>query len=148
MVGAGLADRVIVIAGAINAIAGVLSMSMGTYLSSKAERDVAASLNGGAPPPDARSPLRDAAVMAAAYALGAVVPLLPFTIGVLSRSVAVALAVVLTGVALFLLGVGKAAVSHQQRVRSGVEMLLLASAAGVAGYLLGVVARSVFGLEV
>lgn len=35
MVGAALASFVIVLAGSINAIAGVLSMSMGTYLSSQ-----------------------------------------------------------------------------------------------------------------
>jgi VIT1/CCC1 family predicted Fe2+/Mn2+ transporter len=49
--------------------------------------------------------------------------------------------------ALFGLGGGKALVSRQNLVRSGMEMLLLAAAAGVAGYLLGVGAGAVFGIE-
>src|SRR3990170_687107 len=65
MVGATLSDGVIVLAGVVNAVAGVLSMSMGTFLSSQAERD--ALLASGVAAPVARSPLRDAGVMAAAY---------------------------------------------------------------------------------
>lgn len=155
MVGAALSSEIIVVAAAINAIAGVLSMSMGTYLSSKAERDVAVAAHNGsetlATEVEAKtlqSPQRDALVMAAAYALGATIPVLPFVGGFLSLGQALALAVILTGFTLFALGVGKAELSNQSRFRSGVEMLLLASAAGLAGYLLGVVARLVFGLEV
>jgi VIT1/CCC1 family predicted Fe2+/Mn2+ transporter len=156
MIGAALSNRIIVIAAAINAIAGVLSMSMGTYLSSKAERDVAIAARNGfdrpstdpEPPAPIRSPRRDAFVMAGAYALGASIPLLPFVGGSLNRAVALPVAVILAGLTLFFLGAGKAALSNQSRIRSGFEMLLLASAAGLAGYLLGVVARVVFGLEV
>jgi VIT1/CCC1 family predicted Fe2+/Mn2+ transporter len=86
--------------------------------------------------------------MAGAYALGASIPLLPFVGGSLNRAVALPIAVILAGLTLFFLGAGKAALSNQSRIRSGFEMLLLASAAGLAGYLLGVVARVVFGLEV
>jgi len=146
MVGGGLSNTVIVFAGAINAIAGVLSMSMGTYLSSKAERDVAVAANG--TPPEDVGPVRDAVVMAGAYAIGAFVPIVPFAFGFLSRGAALGVAVVLALITLFLLGYGKAVVSHQQRVRSGLEMLLLASAAGLLGFLLGAIARGVFGLDV
>lgn len=151
MVGAAFSNKIIVVAAAINAIAGVLSMSMGTYLSSKAERDVALSApaTGAATEETTRihRPQRDAFVMAGAYAVGATVPLLPFVIG-LTGGPAVASAVVLTGVTLFLLGVGKATLSHQGRIRAGLEMLVLASAAGLAGYFIGVAARAVFGLEI
>ncbi|MGI9648433.1 MAG: VIT1/CCC1 transporter family protein [Acidimicrobiia bacterium] len=146
MVGGGLSNTVIVFAGAINAIAGVLSMSMGTYLSSKAEQDVAAATESG--PTGQGEPGRDALVMAAAYAFGAVVPIVPFAVGLLSSAAALAAAVVLALVTLFLLGYGKAMVSHQDRVRSGLEMLVLASAAGVAGFLLGAIARGVFNLDI
>lgn len=48
---------------------GVVSMSMGTYLSSQAERD--ALVAAGAPVANGlRSPIRDAMVMAGAYAVG------------------------------------------------------------------------------
>jgi VIT1/CCC1 family predicted Fe2+/Mn2+ transporter len=57
-------------------------------------------------------------------------------------------AVTLTALTLFGLGVGKAIVSEQRRIRSGTEMLALASVAGAAGYLIGIATRAVFGLEV
>jgi VIT1/CCC1 family predicted Fe2+/Mn2+ transporter len=146
MVGATLSSGVIVLAGSINAIAGVLAMSMGTYLSSQAERDALMAHNGGL---DAeRSPVRDALVMALAYGIGAFTPLVPFMLPFLSRSWAVWGAVVFAGVALFALGAVKAEVSEQDRIRSGVQLLLLASAAGLAGYLIGVAAQGLFGISV
>jgi VIT1/CCC1 family predicted Fe2+/Mn2+ transporter len=149
MVGGGLSSTVIVFAGAINAIAGVLSMSMGTYLSSKAERDVAtAANNGNGARLDPANPRRDALVMAGAYAAGALVPIIPFALGFLNRAASLAVAVILALLTLFSLGYGKAVVSHQRRARSGMEMLVLASAAGLLGFFLGAVARSVFGLDV
>jgi len=147
MVGAQLSNRVIVIAAAINGIAGVLSMSMGTYLSSKAERDVALATEPGSDR-ESHTPERDAMVMAGAYAIGAVVPLVPFMLSFASLTVTMSLAIVLTLATLFGLGALKATLSHQDRIRSGLEMALLASAAGLAGYLIGVAARAVFGLEV
>jgi VIT1/CCC1 family predicted Fe2+/Mn2+ transporter len=155
MVGAALSSKIILIAAAINAIAGVLSMSMGTYLSSQAERDVAlagrnASDRSSIDPEPAvndHSPRRDALVMASAYAVGATIPLLPFIGGFLDDGPALVLAIVLAGLTLFFLGVGKGSLSNQHRIRSGLQMLLLASAAGLAGYFLGVVARAVFGLD-
>ncbi len=148
MVGGGLSSTVIVFAGAINAIAGVLSMSMGTYLSSKAERDVAAAIHPASTDSGQPNPGQDALVMAGAYAVGALVPIVPFALGFLDRAAALGSAVVLALFTLFLLGYGKAVVSHQQRVRSGLEMLAMASAAGLLGFLLGAVARGVFDLDV
>ena len=86
--------------------------------------------------------------MAGAYAIGAVVPLVPFMLNMSSLSMTMSLAIVLTLATLFALGALKATLSHQDRIRSGLEMALLASAAGLAGYLIGVAARAVFGLEV
>ena len=146
MVGAGLSTNVIVIAGIVNAIAGVLSMSAGAYLSSKAERDIRLA----APSLDeirSSSPLRDAGVMAAAYGLGALVPLLAFMIGVFDTHTALAIAVVATSLVLFGLGAIKAIASGQRIVRSGFEMLVLAAGAGLAGYFLGVLAGAVFGID-
>ena len=148
MLGATLASSVIVLAGSINAIAGVLSMSMGTYLSSQAERDAISANRSVSAGSRSRSPIRDAMVMAAAYAAGALVPLVPFTLPFVSRTGAVIAAIGLTAAVLFGLGVLKAVVGHQARLRSGLQLLALASAAGTTGYLLGVAAQAVFGIEV
>jgi VIT1/CCC1 family predicted Fe2+/Mn2+ transporter len=155
MVGAALSSKIILIAAAINAIAGVLSMSMGTYLSSQAERDVALAGQNASdrtsidpePAVNDHSPRRDALVMASAYAVGATIPLLPFIGGFLDDGPALVLAMALAGLTLFFLGVGKGSLSNQHRIRSGLQMLVLASAAGLAGYFLGVLARAVFGLD-
>jgi predicted membrane protein (TIGR00267 family) len=93
------------------------------------------------------SPRRDALVMASAYAVGATIPLLPFIGGFLDDGPALVLAMALAGLTLFFLGVGKGSLSNQHRIRSGLQMLVLASAAGLAGYFLGVLARAVFGLD-
>ncbi len=147
MVGAQLSVRVIAIVAGINGIAGVLSMSMGTYLSSKAEQDVGR-VNDKTVESSARSPQHDAFVMAGAYAAGAIIPVLPFAIGVDSADVALGAAVVLTALALFGLGMLKASLSNEPRLRSGLEMMLLASGAGLAGYLIGVGAQALFDLSV
>ena len=138
--------RKVPLAGSINAIAGVLAMSMGTYLSSQAERDALLAHNGGLEAE--RSPVRDALVMAAAYGIGALTPLVAFMLPFLSRGTAIGGAILSAGLALFALGVAKAEVSDQNRLRSGVELLLLASAAGLAGYLIGLGAQAVFGITV
>jgi VIT1/CCC1 family predicted Fe2+/Mn2+ transporter len=140
MAGADLGSGVIVLAGAVNAMAGMLSMSTGTYLSSQAERDaLRAAARAGAVE---RSPLRDALVMAFAYGSGALAPLLGFAV----PSFGLVTAIGITAVGLFLLGVFKAHLSGGDPVRSGLQLLLLASAAGWAGYGIGVGAGALFGV--
>ncbi|MDP2623753.1 MAG: VIT1/CCC1 transporter family protein, partial [Actinomycetota bacterium] len=77
---------------------------MGTYLSSQAERDALAAA--GTPVANGlRSPIRDAMVMAGAYAVGALVPLIALMTPFLDRPAAVVMAVTLTAATLFALGV-------------------------------------------
>jgi VIT1/CCC1 family predicted Fe2+/Mn2+ transporter len=142
MVGAQLSFRLILFVGGVNAIAGVLAMSMGTYLSSKAERDVSRAT--GDTSQSARSPARDATVMAGAYAVGAAIPLVPFVFGSANVAGTLVGAIGLTMAALFALGFGKAVLSHERRTKAALEMLLLASLAGVAGYGVGALAESLF----
>ena len=97
---------------------------------------------------DLRSPVRDALVMAGAYALGAFVPLIPFILTFIDKVPAFIGAGVLALAMLYWLGVVKATVGHQPKVRSGIQLLLLATAAGIVGFLLGALAREVFGIEV
>jgi VIT1/CCC1 family predicted Fe2+/Mn2+ transporter len=82
--------------------------------------------------------------MAGAYGAGALAPLAAFGMPGLGSGAVIALAVIITGAGLFALGVLKARVSGTGSVRSGLELLTLASAAGVAGYLIGAVARALF----
>ena len=143
MAGAQMSTQLIAAVAAINAIAGVLSMSMGTYLSSRAERDV--TKNGESIESHGRKPRRDAAVMAGAYALGATVPIIPFVAGMGIRSQMLTASLILTLAALFMLGVVKAALSGQRRIRAGVEMAALASAAGIGAFIIGLIGQAVLG---
>lgn len=89
------------------------------------------------------SPLRGALVMGGAFAVGGLVPILPFLIS--SGVPALVAASVLTGAALFGIGATKARWTRRSWFRSGLEILSLAAVAGVAGYFLGSVLPDLFG---
>jgi vacuolar iron transporter family protein len=79
--------------------------------------------------------LRGALVMGAAFGLGGVVPILPYLL--LPMGPAVYASVVLTGLALFAMGVVKSRWTRRHWLPSGLEIFLLGACAGVAGYFFG-----------
>ncbi len=81
--------------------------------------------------------------MGSAFALGAAVPVLPFLLT--TGLTALLIASVATGVVLFAIGATKARWTGRPWVRSGLEVLVLAAIAGVAGYLFGSVLPDLFG---
>lgn len=89
------------------------------------------------------SPLRGAVVMGASFAAGAAVPVAPF---LLTRgTLALGLAIGLTGLVLFTLGASKARWTGRSWLRSGAQVVLLAAVAGGAGHLLGTVLPRLLG---
>lgn len=88
-------------------------------------------------------PGRAALVMGGAFALGGVVPLVPWLIG--SGTGALVASSVLTGIALFALGSSTARFGRSSGLRGGLETLALAAAAGIAGYLFGQVLPTLLG---
>lgn len=90
------------------------------------------------------SVMRGAIFMGAAFGLGALVPILPF----LALPIAVALpaAVIATGLVLFGIGVIKSRWTRRSAASSGLEVLVLAAVAGIAGYLFGSVLPSLLGV--
>jgi len=95
-------------------------------------------------PGDAGSPLRGAIVMAAAFGVASLVPILPFVF--LTADVARFGAVILTGGALFAMGVIKNRWTRRHWLPSGVEIVVLGALAGVAGYLFGSVLPGLLGV--
>jgi len=81
------------------------------------------------------SPLQGAVFMGAAFGLGAAVPVIPFLI--FPVDAALPAAVVLSGAALFGIGVVKSRWTKRSAVRSGAEVLALAAFAGIVGYAFG-----------
>jgi predicted membrane protein (TIGR00267 family) len=86
-------------------------------------------------PIDRRSSLRSAGIIGISALAGSVVPVLPFGLLSIGRSVVAAL--VLGAVLLFALGAYKASVTTGQRVRSGAELAVIGMASAVAGYVIG-----------
>lgn len=90
------------------------------------------------------SVLQGALLMGAAFGLGAAVPVLPFLL--LPVWLALPVAAVATGGVLFAIGVIKSRWTKRSAFRSGVEVLLLAAVAGVAGYILGTLLPTLLGV--
>jgi len=199
IVGAAQSNAVVILVGLANAVAGAISMAAGSYLSSKAEREVheaeiareareldehpeeemaelAAILRYegmtaseadrvverlatdrnlflrtkvqkelGLNPDLPTNPLRNALAMGTAYVVGALVPLLPFLIG-MNGSVAFAVSVVAGGAALFSVGAIKARLVGKSIWSSGLEILVIGTVGAIAGYAIGVLVPALFGV--
>ncbi|MGH2446906.1 MAG: VIT1/CCC1 transporter family protein, partial [Candidatus Limnocylindria bacterium] len=85
--------------------------------------------------PDEGSPLQGALVMGAAFGLGSIPPILPHVF--IGGDGAVALSVTATLAVLFAIGVVKSRWTHRPWWSSGLEILVLGTVAGVAGYFFG-----------
>jgi len=95
---------------------------------------------------DVNNPVKGALVMAFSFLVGGVIPLAPFVFGPLD--LALALAVVLTGAALFAVGVFKGRLAGQSMTRSGLEFLVIALIATGIGYAIGFVIEQFTGVSV
>jgi VIT1/CCC1 family predicted Fe2+/Mn2+ transporter len=191
---------VVLLAGALSVVAGVLSMSVGTFLSSRAQRQVyeaelerergeirqhpgeeaaeliASLIARGMPRGDAAEvtrrvarhpdlmldllgmfelglapqrlgrPVRDAFVMAVAFAAGGLVPLLPFLYP--QPRVALAASAVVSIGALFLVGALKARLARLSVVRSGLEVVALGVGSGLVGFAIGRLASMALGVQI
>jgi vacuolar iron transporter family protein len=197
---AGVGPLVVLLGGAVSAMAGVLSMSIGTFLSSRAQRQLyereldrerreirdhageeiaeliaALSARGmaradaaevarrvgrhpdillsalaifelGLAPQRLGAPVRDALVMAVAFGVASVVPLLPF---MLTQGLpALGVSALVTLGALFCVGLLKARVAGVSALRSGLEVAVLAAASGLISFGLGRLASVVLGVDI
>jgi len=89
------------------------------------------------------SPIQGALVMGAAFALGALAPILPYVL--LPLEVAVFVSVIATAAVLFGIGVVKTRWTHGNPIASGIEILLIGALAGIVGYLFGTVLPTLVG---
>jgi vacuolar iron transporter family protein len=95
---------------------------------------------------DHGSPLQGALFMGAAFGLGAAVPVAPFLF--MPIGAAMPAAIVLTGLVLFGIGVTKSRWTRRSAVSSGLEVLVLAAIAGIAGYVFGTLLPTLVGVAV
>jgi len=92
-----------------------------------------------------RGAFQGALVMGATFGLGSVIPILPYVI--LPVGVAIWVSVALSAGVLFAMGVVKSRWTRRSPIRSGLEVLALATFAGVAGYVFGSVLPGLLGVQ-
>jgi VIT1/CCC1 family predicted Fe2+/Mn2+ transporter len=110
-------------------ISKALSSDVKTALQTHAREEL------GLNPEDLGSPFGAGASSFVSFALGAVVPLLPFLVGAAGNTFAVAIA--LAAAALFAVGATSARLTGQRLWRGGLRLLLIGGGAGVIAYALG-----------
>jgi vacuolar iron transporter family protein len=132
--GAQISPEAVLVAGTAGIVSGAMSMGAGEYVSVRTQREMLAA--GRVVDEEANvDPYRAAAANGSLFAAGGVVPLLPFLIT--QGTVAVAVSVVLSVLALFTAGAVLTRVTHRSPWRSGLRLLVIGGGAGTLGFLVG-----------
>ncbi len=146
--GIALATRstyIVILSGLVLIAAEGMSMTAGSYLSSKSAVDAEQQFHK-SKQKEVRHPIRSASVMGVSYFLGGFVPLLPYFF--LPIHTAVLPSVIGTGIVLFSLGVWAATYTKRSKIKSGLEMVIISLLAAGMGYVIGQLVRGYFGVEV
>lgn len=120
---------IVVLSGAVLILVEAVSMASGSYLSSKSQKEVAGEKI------SEKQLLTGALFMGFSYFAAGSIVVLPYFL--LRVNFAIAASVILTVISLFLLGAIKGEAIKKSAFRSGLEMLLIASAAAIIGFLGG-----------
>lgn len=128
---------VVILSGLVLVAVESVSMSAGSYLSSKAAMELNTH--------DHERPLRSGGVMLIAYLSGGTLPLLPYLF--LPIPTAMILSIILTALALFAVGLWRGKVTRRSLVRSGVEMVTVSLSAALIGFLIGRAVSSWAGVQ-
>ncbi len=144
---------IVILSGLVIVVVEALSMSAGSYLSSKSADEAEDALlaeEGGRPDKFRvelrKHPIRAGVVMGVFYILGGCVPLAPYFL--MSLQDALPVSVVLTAVTLFGLGAWSAQFTKRSPGRSGVEMMIVSLTAAFLGYVVGYIVQLAFGVSV
>lgn len=95
---------------------------------------------------DMDEPNKNAIVMFVSYAIGGLVPIVPFLLFPISTALVVS--IVLTLAALFAMGYAKGRILDHDGLKSGTEMVAVAGTAAALGYVIGSAAGKLFGIDV
>jgi len=131
-------NKIIFLAGIATMLAQMISMSAGTYLSSKSEKEYFSAKRERKKFGKLafhKNPAVSAAVMGLAVMLGAAIPLLSFFFFESQAGILPAVIITLSG--LFALGCFKAKYTKKNYLRSGSEMVFIGGLAALAGYAVG-----------
>lgn len=142
----------VLIAGATTAVAGALSMAAGAYAALSSEQEVKETEadkkrflgEGSDAPVMEEQPLRSALVVGGSYLAGSLVPVLPIALGATSAHVSW----LAGGVVIILVSTILAFLSGMDITRRIATNLVLVTAAVGISYLIGLLARTLWGIEV
>ncbi|HEV7467350.1 MAG TPA: VIT1/CCC1 transporter family protein [Candidatus Dormibacteraeota bacterium] len=151
-------SRVVIFAGLSHLVAGAVSMGAGEYLSSAAQQRVTAAaattlfqataigISDAGAGPARREAVLGALVMAGSFAVGAILPVLPyfFTGGALALILSIAIATT----AIFAVGAAIGRLSEDNPLRAAAEFSVIALGAGGIGYAAGLVISAIAGQRV
>ena len=116
-----------------------LAREPNVLLRTMVEKELGISLEGG------RGALHGGLVMGASFGLAAIVPIVPYL--VLPVPTAVPASVALSAAVLFAIGVVKSRWTRRDPIRAGLEVVLLAAFAGIAGFFFGSLLPSILGVN-
>ena len=134
--GASISPGAVVVAGIAGLASGAMSMGAGEYVSVRTQAEMLAT-HGIVTGNDNVSPYRAAGANAGLFALGGVVPLMPFMLT--TGAAAVLSSVLLSATVLFGAGALLTRLTHRPALASGMRLLVIGGGAGLLGYLLGTV---------
>ena len=127
---AGSEKSIIIVAATAAAIAGTISMSTGSYLSSKAYLE-ALSVNSDV----VNESLKDALTMGMSFVVGATIPIIPHII--LTTETATPIAILVSLIGLFALGFGTGKIVKLSPLRKGLEITIIGGFAAFLAFLVG-----------
>lgn len=145
--GASLASSVVLILGFANLFADGFSMAVSNYLSSKSRHDLD-HVYGRAHKRSRKSPLHTAFATFWAFVLVGLAPLLAFVAAPLSPLIAnnrFALSMLLAGVAFFVVGAAKGALTNTHKIWSAVSTLFIGATAAAIAFGVGYLLRQLVG---
>lgn len=99
----------------------------------------------GVEPDPVGTPIKDAVFVGISYVLSAIVPLSPYFF--ISGKPAIITSILLTFLALFLIGLAKGKVASLPYLKSGLQVLLIGAGSGIGGYFLGTILPKLLRIE-
>jgi VIT1/CCC1 family predicted Fe2+/Mn2+ transporter len=130
--GARLPATVVIVLGFANLVADAISMGASNYLGSSSEESVQEA-NGGKGRGNAKE---RSASTALAFVLAGIIPLLAYLFPI-APEYTFRVAIVLTGIALFVVGASRSVIIPKPWWRAGLEMFLVGALAATAAYFIG-----------
>lgn len=136
--GAGFGNSVVIVMGLANLIADGVSMSVGSYLSSKSTQQVAT--KNGVLADKITSPVVNGVVTFIAFLAVGVIPLTAYVVDIIFPTLITSkfvLSIILTGIVFLLIGLLKSYVAKASKIRGVLETLILGTIAACVAYVVG-----------